>query len=87
MNIEAFEKREEIFRLRAALEIAEASRVYGEPTYTLEQSRKLLSDLVKVEEMSKEELFASLQEAMLDEGQPVEDVFAELRKEFSLGAV
>jgi len=42
MSIEAFERREEIFRLRAALEIAEASRVSGDPTFSLEQSRKRL---------------------------------------------
>ena len=40
-----------------------------------------------IEEMSKEELFASLEEAMLCEGQPAEKVFAELRKEFRLGTV
>ena len=45
MSIEAFEKREEVYRLRAALEIAEASRVYGEPTLTLKQSRKRLEEI------------------------------------------
>ena len=42
MSITAFEKREEVFRLRAALDVAEASRVSGEPTFTIEQSRKRL---------------------------------------------
>jgi prevent-host-death family protein len=42
MSIEAFEKREEIIRLRTKLEIAETSRVSGEPTYNIEQSRQRL---------------------------------------------
>jgi len=45
MDIEAFEKREEIFRLRAKLEVAEASRVSGEPTYTIEQSRQRIEEI------------------------------------------
>ena len=39
------------------------------------------------QEMSKEELFASLEEAICCEGQCAEDVFAELRKEFRLGTI
>ena len=35
-----------------------------------------------LEEMTKEELYASLEEAMNSEGQPIEEVFAELREEF-----
>ena len=42
MSIDAFEKREEVFRIRAALEVAEASRVSGETTFTLEQSKDRL---------------------------------------------
>ncbi len=42
MSIDAFEKREETMRLRAKLEIAEQSRILGEPTFTLEESRKRL---------------------------------------------
>jgi len=42
MSIEAFEKREELFRLKAALDVAEVSRVSGEPTFTLEQSQERL---------------------------------------------
>ena len=42
MSIEAFEKREELFRLRAALEVSEASRLSGEPTYSLKESRNRL---------------------------------------------
>ena len=45
MSIDAFERREEIFRLRAKLEWAEASRVSGEPTYTIEQSRQKLGEI------------------------------------------
>ena len=45
MDIEAFEKREEILRLRARLEVAEASRVSGEPTYTIEQSRQRVEEI------------------------------------------
>ena len=42
MSIEAFEQREESLKLRAKLEIAEAARLSGTPTYTLEESRKRL---------------------------------------------
>ena len=36
MSIEAFEQREESLKLRAKLEIAEAARLSGAPTYTLD---------------------------------------------------
>ena len=42
MSIDAFERREEVYRLRAALEAAEFSRVSGEPSLTIEQSRRRL---------------------------------------------
>jgi len=45
MSIEVFEKREEVIRLRAKLDMAEASRVSGEPTYTPEQSRQRLEEI------------------------------------------
>lgn len=45
MSIDAFEKREEVMRLRAKLETAEASRVSGEPAFTLEQSRRRLKKI------------------------------------------
>ena len=45
MSIDAFEKREEVIRLRAKLDSAELSRVSGEPTYTLEQSRQRLEEI------------------------------------------
>jgi prevent-host-death family protein len=47
MSIEAFEKREEILRLRAKLELAEQSRLAGEETYTLDESRKRLEGIYK----------------------------------------
>lgn len=45
MSIEAFEKREEIIKLRAKLELAEQSRLADEPTFTLEQSKKRLATI------------------------------------------
>ena len=45
MSIDAFERREETFRLQAKLEQAEVSRVSGEPTYTLEHSQKKLEEI------------------------------------------
>lgn len=42
MSIEAFEQREETLKLRAKLDAAEAARLAGSPTYTLEESRKRL---------------------------------------------
>jgi prevent-host-death family protein len=38
MSIDAFERREELHRLRAKLEAAEQGRLAGMPTYTLEES-------------------------------------------------
>lgn len=45
MSMEAFELREEIWKLRAKLEAAEAARLAGCPTYTLEESRKLVEEI------------------------------------------
>lgn len=42
MSIEAFEQREEALKLRVKMEAAEAARLAGAPTYTLEESRKRL---------------------------------------------
>lgn len=42
MSIDAFERREETMRLRAKLELAEQSRLRGEPTYTPEEVKKRL---------------------------------------------
>lgn len=45
MSIDAFEKRDELIRLQAKLEIAEQSRIAGEQTYTLEESRVCLEKI------------------------------------------
>lgn len=45
MSIEAFERRDEVFRLRARLAEADRSRLSGEPTYSLEQSRERLEGI------------------------------------------
>lgn len=45
MSIEAFEQREEALKLRVKLEAAEAARLAGAPTYTLEESRKRLGTI------------------------------------------
>ena len=51
MSIEAFERREETFRLRARLEAAERSRLAGAPTYTIEKSRKRLEAIYNREDV------------------------------------
>lgn len=45
--IDDFEKKEELFRLRAKLEAAEQSRLVGEPTFNLNDSRALLKERFK----------------------------------------
>lgn len=40
MSVEAFDQREELFKLRAKLEAAEESRLAGVPGYTIEESRQ-----------------------------------------------
>jgi prevent-host-death family protein len=45
ISIDAFEKREELFRLRAKIEAAEQSRITGEPTYSLEESKKRVAKI------------------------------------------
>ena len=45
MSIDAFEKREEMLRLWAKLEVAENSRTYGRPGYTLQQSKQCLEEI------------------------------------------
>ena len=42
MSIEAFERREEILKLRAKLAAAEQSRLSGQPAISLEESRRRL---------------------------------------------
>ena len=44
MSIDAFEKREEIIRLKAKLDMAEQSRLLGENTVSLDEARKRLSE-------------------------------------------
>ena len=47
MSIEAFEEQEETLRLCARLEAAEAARLAGTPTDTLEESRKRLEAILE----------------------------------------
>lgn len=47
MSIEAFEQLEETLKLRAKLEVAEASRLSGASTYTLEESQKRLEEIYR----------------------------------------
>ena len=42
MSIEAFERREEVLKLRAKLAAAEQSRLSGQPAISLEESRRRL---------------------------------------------
>ena len=44
MSIEAFEKREQILKLRAKIMVAEASRLSGEPTVSLGEARKRIEE-------------------------------------------
>ena len=50
MSINAFERREELYRLRAKLEIAEAGRLAGTSTYTAEEVFDSLEEIYRVEE-------------------------------------
>ena len=43
MSIDAFEKREELIRLKAQLDVAEQSRLSGEPTVSIDEARKRLA--------------------------------------------
>ncbi|GAB6173575.1 type II toxin-antitoxin system Phd/YefM family antitoxin [Paradesulfitobacterium aromaticivorans] len=44
MSIQAFEKREQILKLRSKIAIAEQSRLSGEATITLDEARKRLEE-------------------------------------------
>jgi len=44
MSIEAFEKREQLLKLKAKLAMAEQSRLSGEPTVSLEDAKKRLEE-------------------------------------------
>ena len=43
MSIDAFERREEIMKLKAQLDAAEQSRLSGEPTVSIDEARKRLA--------------------------------------------
>jgi prevent-host-death family protein len=45
MSIDAFTKRDELIRLWAKLENAEQSRLLGEPTYSIEESKTRLEKI------------------------------------------
>ena len=45
MSIEAFERREEVLKLRARLAAAEQIRLSGQPAFSLEESRKRLEEI------------------------------------------
>ena len=42
MSIDAFERRDEMLRLQARIEAAEQSRLHGEPSYSIEDSKQRL---------------------------------------------
>ena len=44
MSIEAFEKREQILKLRSKIMVAEASRLSGEPTVSLCEARERIEE-------------------------------------------
>lgn len=44
MSISAFEKREELIRLKAKLDAAEESRLSGEPTVSIDEARRRLME-------------------------------------------
>ncbi len=46
MSLEAFELRDELHRLRTRLELTEQSRLAGAPTYTLEESRVRIAEII-----------------------------------------
>lgn len=43
MSIDAFERREELIRLKAQLDAAEQCRLSGEPTVSIDEARKRLA--------------------------------------------
>lgn len=45
MSIDAFERREEVLKLRARLAAAEQSRLSGQPALSIEESRRRLEDI------------------------------------------
>lgn len=51
MSIDAFERREELHKLRAKLAAAEQARVSGQPTVSAEESRKRLEAIYEREDV------------------------------------
>jgi prevent-host-death family protein len=49
MSIEAFEKREQILKLRSKIMMAEAARLSNEPTVSLDEARKRLREKFNAE--------------------------------------
>lgn len=47
MSIEAFEKREQLLKLKYKLAVAEKSRLSGEPAVSLEEAKKRLEEKYK----------------------------------------
>jgi PHD/YefM family antitoxin component YafN of YafNO toxin-antitoxin module len=47
MSIEAFEKREQLLKLKTKLVMAEQSRLLGEPTVSLEEAKRRLEEKYK----------------------------------------
>lgn len=45
MSIEAYERREETLKLRAKIAAAEQARLSGQPSYSIQESRKRLEKL------------------------------------------
>lgn len=45
MSIEAFERREEVLKLRAKLAAAEQTRLSGQPSFSIAESRKRLETI------------------------------------------
>ena len=45
MSIDAFERREEVLKLRAKLAATEQSRLSGQPAVSIEESRKRLEEI------------------------------------------
>ena len=45
ISIDAFERREEVLKLRAKLAAAEQSRLSGQPAVSIEESRKRLEEI------------------------------------------
>lgn len=49
MSIEAFEKREQILKLRSKIMMAEAARLSNEPTVSLDEARKRMREKLNAE--------------------------------------